>query len=96
MTPPEARTTRGFALLAPKRAHHQALFAPVELEGLTQIKLQRHERLDLLTNIRAPGPDEVNDTGVTPSCPQALICSKKARVVRRQDPAAVQLKLGGS
>ena len=45
-------------------AHHQAFFAPVKLERLTQLEPQRYKGLDLLARANAPGTDEVRDTGV--------------------------------
>ena len=40
-------------------AHHQALFAPVELEGLAQCETQRHKGMGSLAGTAAPGTGEV-------------------------------------
>jgi hypothetical protein len=47
-------------------AHHQAFFAPVELEGLAELEDQRHESLggDRLPFALAPRADEVGDAAV--------------------------------
>jgi hypothetical protein len=45
-------------------AHHHAFFAPVELEGLTQVELQGHECFDVFASAGAPGTDVVGDAGV--------------------------------
>ena len=47
--------------------HHQALFAPVKLERLTQIKLQRHEGPHCLAFIAAPRPNEIGHPGIAPA-----------------------------
>ena len=51
--------------LAPDPTDDQMLLAPVELEGLTQLKLQRDKGFDQrLASIASPAPDEFGDAAV--------------------------------
>jgi len=44
--------------------HNQPLFAPVQLERLAHLELQRHKCLDHFASISTPSTDEVRDTDV--------------------------------
>ena len=50
-------------------AHHHAFLTPVKLEGLAVLKHQRHKRLDSLSRITAPRPNEVRHSAVATSVP---------------------------
>ena len=56
---------------------HQTFFASVELEGLTQIKPQRHERFDVFASAGSPGADEVGDAGVATAIATGLDLDKQ-------------------
>jgi hypothetical protein len=58
-------------------ADHQALFAPVKLERLTQIELQRHEGFDIFASAGTPGSDEVGDAGVATAITAGLDLRKQ-------------------
>ena len=56
---------------------HQTFFASVELEGLTQIKPQRHERFDVFASAGSPVADEVGDAGVATAIATGLDLDKQ-------------------